>query len=234
MDRFVCVPCPDGAVCQGNLVLSAAALPGYWRLSPEDGDFVPCDNAAACAGGVDSACAPGYRGALCGACAPGYAGADGGLEQLSVPHLRPRRSGKACLRCPPEAQSVAVMIVLILLQLALLAAIFRVSLTQRPAMVAIARVMLNFLQSLAILRDLRLGWPRLLGYLLLGADKLSTPNLSSAEADCLLLPSLAAAGLHAGRAAAQPPCHARGRRPRPAAPAWCPVGAATHPRLHPA
>jgi len=66
----VCKSCPVHAQCYGQATLSLD--PHYWRSSNLTDSILPCLISESCLGGLNSTCAPGYNGTLCGACAEGY------------------------------------------------------------------------------------------------------------------------------------------------------------------
>ena len=65
-----CSLCPQHAQCLG--VTDMRLDRGYWRLHNLTDDIYPCLAPAACLGGVNSDCAEGYLGTLCGGCESGY------------------------------------------------------------------------------------------------------------------------------------------------------------------
>ena len=78
----LCVPCPDGATCEGGGA-PPFPLPGYFRTDTSSVEFLRCQPESACKGGTDSEaqCADGYTGVPCSACEVGYYR----LDQLCVP-----------------------------------------------------------------------------------------------------------------------------------------------------
>lgn len=76
-DKVICVPCPRGAACnrQGIWRWNIPALPGYWHLTHDALNFVPCLFITHCPGQFatnDTGCANNRFGLLCANCQPGF------------------------------------------------------------------------------------------------------------------------------------------------------------------
>ncbi|RKO88233.1 hypothetical protein BDK51DRAFT_39287 [Blyttiomyces helicus] len=65
-----CLPCPDGAVCEGGIA-RPYSKPGYARSVTSNTTFLPCFQYDACPGGPAEECAVGYMGPRCSECVPG-------------------------------------------------------------------------------------------------------------------------------------------------------------------
>ncbi|KNC54654.1 uncharacterized protein AMSG_11656 [Thecamonas trahens ATCC 50062] len=81
---IACVPCPNGAVCTGGMVVPHAK-PGYWASPKDPLVFLKCIESEACPGGEPGVCGGGRVGTLCSLCPIGYfASLHGTCKQCSA------------------------------------------------------------------------------------------------------------------------------------------------------
>eukprot|EP01079_Euglenida_sp_SAG-EU17-18_P011235 gene11236-303_t len=150
--RF-CLPCPNGAVCDGTHRL--ASQPGYWfdgqceaasgvdySGQPCQPEFYECPNTAtSCLGGPDAACAKGYSGPLCLQCSPGF--------------FQDRFD---CLECPATWQLVLQFLgfATIWMGAAVLLILPRLTSSVMPRSVMVLKVLVLHVQAVSLLRLLYL------------------------------------------------------------------------------
>jgi len=147
-----CNSCPSFAICYGGFNLAPKA--GYWRPDPSLNLIFQCRNHQACLGSpqdktlsLTGHCAEGYEGNLCAVCVRGYS-----------------LSGKStCLQCPTLRVNIAVscllgLTVFGLLTLAICLAL-RGTYKLQSRMGVYMKILVNFLQLLAVVSSLDVSWP---------------------------------------------------------------------------
>eukprot|EP00898_Chlorokybus_atmophyticus_P004747 jgi/Chlat1/5273/Chrsp336S04997 len=196
-----CTLCPEHATCFGGAVV--VPEDGFWRSSFYSADIIQCPNAKACTytnrtsrlealgAGNDSVsavdyraqlCAEGYTGNLCAVCVQGY-----GMTRLV---------GKTqCRKCPSTAAKAVYMLVWIVVEVALVAAL--IALTVVPMMTSAStgqllngpsrlKLAIHFLQSVALAFVIQQEWPAPIDYM---TEALATVFLAQSQLlplDCFM------------------------------------------------
>lgn len=146
-----CNSCPSSATCHGGFNMVPKA--GYWRPDPRLNLIYKCSYEEACLGSPTAnmsrtgVCAQGYEGNLCAVCSLGYS-----------------RSGiSTCLKCPPLQTNVGLTCLMAIIGLSLVAlAIFlavRGAKKTQSRMAIYMKIFVNYLQTLAVVVSIDLGWP---------------------------------------------------------------------------
>ena len=183
-----CYDCPACFSCAEKFD-SSAPTPGagYWRPAVTDMYLLKCTNGGACLGGVDSDCAPEYRGLLCGSCALGY---------------QPESALRGvCTACPDQFWStvyvsiggvVIYAVAAIVIQKTHDAAvppniqsILKPGDDNSETLVGCLRIVLGFLQVQSMVSDFPMHWPKTLTFLFQGAGILSDPYFIARNTWCL-------------------------------------------------
>ncbi|KAI9137009.1 hypothetical protein BKA69DRAFT_69499 [Paraphysoderma sedebokerense] len=133
----ICVDCPDGAQCSFDGRYLPFASKGYWQSSDV---FLPCSPESACPGEASQTCAPQYEGIRCGKCIAGY-----------------YRLGHECIPCSSNPMATALIIVACFVGFAILFYIF-FRVVQSGTGLGLASILVNFLQTILVIRDLQLKW----------------------------------------------------------------------------
>eukprot|EP01080_Neovahlkampfia_damariscottae_P001371 gene1371-11993_t len=71
-NKYNCLPCPQGGICQGDNLTKPIAQPGYWYTDDKYWSFYSCYPKSSCGGFGSENCTAGYTGSLCGYCIDGY------------------------------------------------------------------------------------------------------------------------------------------------------------------
>eukprot|EP00004_Rigifila_ramosa_P013166 TRINITY_DN289_c0_g1_i4.p1 TRINITY_DN289_c0_g1~~TRINITY_DN289_c0_g1_i4.p1 ORF type:complete len:4683 (+),score=945.47 TRINITY_DN289_c0_g1_i4:1543-14049(+) len=171
-----CADCPAGAECYaGGTVTDIAPTNGNWRPSAFSAQTYQCPNPAACRGGVNSTCAVGYTGPLCGVCADGY----GSL-------------GNTCQPCQNSGANVFLLLLTILMVLLFVGFLGDKRVDRATAAgprkrkgqsTILTKILVNFLQIFAFTGGFRLDWPVAVSNLFAGSEMM-TFSISIVTVDC--------------------------------------------------
>ncbi|KAI9140026.1 hypothetical protein BKA69DRAFT_1082364 [Paraphysoderma sedebokerense] len=134
----ICVTCLDGADCSQDGSTLPRPKYGYWQ-SDTNSTFLECFPIEACPGGSNQ-CAPGYEGKRCGSCA-----------------LRYYRLNNLCHKCQDNSQTQLLIIGAVFLAGTLCAVGF-LKLVGKGPNYGLANILINFIQYILIIRQLRLNW----------------------------------------------------------------------------
>ncbi len=143
-----CLPCPDGAVCEGTERVVAKS--GWYALAPDR--FQQCLYDGACPGGHQrDLCAPHYHGVLCSTCVDGFS---------SDQDFR-------CQKCCSDQEQLGafvgglllVCVVAGVLSLKTLRDSASGSARQSKSEIAIVLTAITLMQSIGFIKDFRFEWP---------------------------------------------------------------------------
>ncbi|KAI9136352.1 hypothetical protein BKA69DRAFT_1104795 [Paraphysoderma sedebokerense] len=159
----LCEQCPQGAVCSTDGKIGPRPQQGWWR-SEDNSTFLECFPAKACPGTSANVCGTGYRGVRCAECQQNY-----------------YRFGEACIECSAINFIPSIIVLITLTGIMLFVSyIRRMKIYQsryqptdfvfidlilkrcfRPHLFSFAlmNIVINFLQTIWMLRKVRLNWP---------------------------------------------------------------------------
>ncbi|KAI9140029.1 hypothetical protein BKA69DRAFT_592963 [Paraphysoderma sedebokerense] len=159
----ICAPCLDGADCSQDGSSPPKPRYGYWQSN--NSTFLQCFPVEACPGG-ENRCATGYAGDRCGSCAKRY-----------------YRLNNECKLCQDDRTSQIVLIAICLLIGTLMMFGFLRIVGKGPNY-GLANILINFIQYVLILRELRLNWPPEL-HIILNAISFINFNIELTSPECL-------------------------------------------------
>ncbi|KAI9140024.1 hypothetical protein BKA69DRAFT_592062 [Paraphysoderma sedebokerense] len=160
----ICAACLDGADCSQDGSIPPRPRYGYWQSSIST--FLPCFPAEACTGG-ENRCATGYSGDRCGSCANKY-----------------YRLNNACNPCPDDRTTrIVVIVICLLIGTLMMFGVMR--LVGKGPNYGLANILINFIQYILILRELRLNWPPEF-HIILNAISFINFNIELTSPECLL------------------------------------------------
>eukprot|EP00004_Rigifila_ramosa_P001931 TRINITY_DN1193_c0_g1_i1.p1 TRINITY_DN1193_c0_g1~~TRINITY_DN1193_c0_g1_i1.p1 ORF type:complete len:2886 (+),score=664.15 TRINITY_DN1193_c0_g1_i1:256-8658(+) len=134
----LCLACEVGAYCQGGNIYTQD---NYFLCDPQKYEYCSCRIDGACQNG---GCAEGYTGPLCNVCEDGYGG-----------------FGGTCQKCPKNSANWVILLFLfVFLSLMLVFIVGQASsVNDTPTTIAI-KILLNYVQQMALLSGFTLAWPR--------------------------------------------------------------------------
>ena len=178
LDSYACADCPVGGECNGDVIETAKALPGYSRFELTSPNFRECPFPEACLGGVNSTCLDGgYTGGRCAACGDGYA-----YDPIKGAHP------PKCYDCSSgtyAAMNVPIIIFNVLWFFVLVWFIRLVNLRRGSHAVSLVKSFVTYLQMTALAKHLDLSWPDSVKQFLLVTEKLSLLDIRSSAAKCV-------------------------------------------------
>ncbi|KAI9138129.1 hypothetical protein BKA69DRAFT_819235 [Paraphysoderma sedebokerense] len=165
----ICAECPEGAVCSSD----GSQLPypkyGWWR-SDDNTTFLPCFPMHACPGSPFIPCSDGYTGTRCGRCSPGY-----------------YRFNDGCRQCGEQGAAIQLVIIcgITILVAAAFILILRISRQKRGATFGLVSILVNYIQTILLLRQMRLNWPEPLLHMFSWLSFINF-NVELASPECLV------------------------------------------------
>lgn len=146
----ICVECPEGAICSIDGSQPVYPKPGWWR-SQDNVTYLPCFPTIACPGDPFLQCLKGYEGTRCGRCSQGY-----------------YRFTNGCYKCGEEASNFqTIMFVCIMVGVVVGSFfVFKISGSGKGPIFGLVSILVNFIQTILLLRQMRLNWPEKLLQLL--------------------------------------------------------------------
>lgn len=166
-DGGECVPCPSGATCSANRVQATA---GHWVLSDGDGAPVVIDckqtSVQRCLG--NNTCADGY---------------DSSSVACSLCQKSHGTVGEFCVECPPEAGNAVLIALTIVLGLLAISFLLRTSTSAGADSSSASKVLISYLQVLALLGTFSVEWPRKVASIL-GLAGALVPTSQQLSFDC--------------------------------------------------
>ncbi|KAI9138482.1 hypothetical protein BKA69DRAFT_772165 [Paraphysoderma sedebokerense] len=136
----ICEPCPQGATCNTDGKLPPIPQYGWWK-SGDNNTFLACSPMDACPGTAENTCGHGYRGVRCADCQQNY-----------------YRLGAVCRECRMINVMPTVIAFILFSGIVLLFYLLQRSRVYRFGF-ALTNILINFLQTIWVLRKVRLDWP---------------------------------------------------------------------------
>ncbi|KAI9143971.1 hypothetical protein BKA69DRAFT_897617 [Paraphysoderma sedebokerense] len=136
----ICKACPLGAICSTDGKIAPLPQYGWWK-SNDNNTFLPCFPMDACPGTAENTCGDGYKGVRCAECQQNY-----------------YRLGAVCRECrmmnimPTIVAFFVFSGVVIFFQFLQRMRIYQFGF-------ALINILINFLQTIWVLRKVRLDWP---------------------------------------------------------------------------
>ncbi|KAI9146222.1 hypothetical protein BKA69DRAFT_3966 [Paraphysoderma sedebokerense] len=137
----ICEPCLTGAVCSTDGSIAPRAKLGWWR-SDDNMTFLECFPKMACVGTAENTCAEGYEGIRCASCGKNF-----------------YRLGEACRECKVANYVPTIIAVSVIFAVVLLLTLLRHFGLYKLSFASM-HILINFLQTIWILRNIRLDWPQ--------------------------------------------------------------------------
>jgi len=175
-----CQPCTSRMICKGGDMVGPQE--GYWRISAESTEFLPCPNSDACAGTPNEKqtftytgnCSDGYKGNLCAAC-DGFAFRDSEFE---------------CLDCQSTGFSIFRLLLTLLLFLAMVGFVVRSTLINcvngKGLHSVYLRIFINHMQVLGLISRLDIKWDVPVNYVTSAISSVSNVQAATFSYDCVV------------------------------------------------
>jgi len=163
---------------------------GYWRINEASENLIECPQSEACLGGstdggkeisLTGFCAEGYEGVACSSCAPGYAKFG---------------SNQSCLDCKQSKLYYVMFGGYLLIQAVAIISTVRINLkgsrinisSKRNAVLqsTLMKIVIDFVQILALTSEFNFNFPQVVGYLLDGVSKIVPTNIDALSVDCFI------------------------------------------------